>query len=1059
MNIVRNIFSRLFIMVAVMLFLPASALALTLDATGGDCPSIGTWDTLAQTCTLTQNTSGAFVINADNITLAGAGYTLAGTATTTGVTASNRRNLTVKNLNLSGFQTGMEFFAIHSSTIEGNTIITGNRTSDIGLGLYGNTTHVIVKNNLILGEGYAGISGGDADSDTFIGNTIKDFQTGLHFEYCAIGHIFEGNTVEGNTLGAFFAGSSGTFTRNNFKNNGLDIQNGFTGCGNGTETLSKPLPIGGNYWSMNTVCVDGNHDNICDASYAVATSTSNTIPRVPVTFFDNFPWISENGWNLPTTSPITLATPAETEDDGNQDAKGVADKTNFTFGISYTGATVPSDVTLWTNDGTITNQYPLSQRLDLWEVTRTFPKGHYTYHFEANGGAQRFPASGELGFTTGYSNVAFLPGLEASRLYAQGTFFENQLWFPNTQEDVRKLALSPTTGESVNPNVYTRDVIDEVAGTVNIYKTFLARLEGMVTAGDIEKAVTFPYDWRKDQKDTATQFVSIGPSDEFYSMIQRIEDMASSSPTGKVTLVTHSNGGLVAKELTEILRVQGKANILDRIIMVAAPQLGTPKAILETLHGSDFVLNHPNAEVTRELAENMKSAYTLLPSREYFNRLGAPIRPLVEFSTTTPATQDLRTIYGDSISDYDTMRKFLRGENGARLEPIPSDTNTPNVLKENFFQNAETRHAFQDSWTPPVGVGLIQIIGWGLNTPRGVKYTGRPNPPCVGFTNCKPKDLIDPEPLTTIEGDGTVVYSSAEAMDGEKYWVDVFGYNEENIFLPEYFGRDHKNILEVTPIQDLIATLIKNGATSTLPDFISSAKPPVTNDDQRLRIGVHSPVVLHLYDSLGRHTGLAQNPDLTSDFGISEEQIPNSYYWQIGEGQYAGADGATTTVIELKGTDTGTFTLDIENIIGDVTATTTTYEDIPVTASTTARIEVGATTATPLLLDIDGDGETDASITAGGLTAEDLIGILKGLVKTLHLPTEKERKLIKKIEKLEKELQKEHKNERKEKHKTKRAFTELVKVVKKFEKKNLLSSEEARELINIIEQIKNSVVK
>ena len=81
----------------------------------------------------------------------------------------------------------------------------------------------------------------------------------------------------------------------------------------------------------------------------------------------------------------------------------------------------------------------------------------------------------------------------------------------------------------------------------------------------------------------------------------------------------------------------------------------------------------------------MKSAYTLLPSRAYFNRLRDPlILPLVEFSTTTPVTQNFRDIYGNSISDYDTLRKFLRGENGTRTEPSSNDVNTPNVLKENF---------------------------------------------------------------------------------------------------------------------------------------------------------------------------------------------------------------------------------------------------------------------------------------------------------------------------------------------------------------------------------------
>lgn len=71
----------------------------------------------------------------------------------------------------------------------------------------------------------------------------------------------------------------------------------------------------------------------------------------------------------------------------------------------------------------------------------------------------------------------------------------------------------------------------------------------------------------------------------------------------------------------------------------------------------------------------------------------------------------------------------------------------------------------------------------------------------------------------------------------------------------------------------------------------------------------------------------------------------------------------------------------------------------------------------------------------------------------------KEKKLIKKIEKLEKELQKEHKNERMEKRKTGHAFEKIIKTIKKYEKRGILSHNDAEELMAIIEQIKAIVVE
>lgn len=90
---------------------------------------------------------------------------------------------------------------------------------------------------------------------------------------------------------------------------------------------------------------------------------------------------------------------------------------------------------------------------------------------------------------------------------------------------------------------------------------------------------------------------------------------------------------------------------------------------------------------------------------------------------------------------------------------------------------------------------------------------------------------------------------------------------------------------------------------------------------------------------------------------------------------------------------------------------------------------------------------------------ENLVGILMGLIKTLNLPEKKEAKLLKAIGKLEKEFAKEHENEREEKRKTNHAFEKIIKIIKKYEKKSILTHNEAEELISIIEQIKGKVLE
>jgi hypothetical protein len=113
-----------------------------------------------------------------------------------------------------------------------------------------------------------------------------------------------------------------------------------------------------------------------------------------------------------------------------------------------------------------------------------------------------------------------------------------------------------------------------------------------------------------------------------------------------------------------------------------------------------------------------------------------------------------------------------------------------------------------------------------------------------------------------------------------------------------------------------------------------------------------SPAEVHVYDRLGNHTGVVDTQN-----EIFEEKIPNSYYFEVGESKYLGVDVEDVSRVELKGTGLGTFTLEIEQVVG-TTSTTTTYADVPVSPSMKGVIDV--TKSTPQLnLDIEGDGKAD----------------------------------------------------------------------------------------------------
>ncbi|KKQ51308.1 MAG: hypothetical protein US70_C0019G0013, partial [Parcubacteria group bacterium GW2011_GWD2_38_11] len=147
-----------------------------------------------------------------------------------------------------------------------------------------------------------------------------------------------------------------------------------------------------------------------------------------------------------------------------------------------------------------------------------------------------------------YSNVMFLPGHQASRLYRKDSDGdEDQLWEPtNHNEDVQQLYMNPNDGSSNDSNIYTRDILDEAYGINNVYKGFMASMDKIVADGVINKWQAFAYDWRKPLEDVVDNGTKLEDG-SVENVLDQIRNSAKESKTGKVTLIGHSNGGLLAK--------------------------------------------------------------------------------------------------------------------------------------------------------------------------------------------------------------------------------------------------------------------------------------------------------------------------------------------------------------------------------------------------------------------------------------------------------------------------------------------------------------------------------
>lgn len=563
-----------------------------------------------------------------------------------------------------------------------------------------------------------------------------------------------------------------------------------------------------------------------------------------------------------------------------------------------------------------------------------------------------------------FSNVLFLPGVEASRLYARddpdcvAINCENQLWEPNRNDDVRKLYLDEHGKSSASYDIYTRDVLDEVdiAGQ-NIYKSFIERMDVLKNDDHlINDWAAVPYDWRLSLEDILQGGSVVGGGVSYIhpSATPHIESelrrLAASSRTGKVVIVAHSNGGLLAKALMHSLGDEETKQLVETVVLVGVPQVGTPAALGAMLHGYDqdllggLILSKPTA---RGLAENMPSAYTLLPSSTYFSSVDTPV---ITFDQSE--LSDWSDRYGHSLESWSDTRHFL-ADAYKRADAIEGDMSVPTELRQNLLEDAVNRHASLDEWKAPEGVRVVQVAGWGVpGTVSGLRYDTETKLWCEKEKCSDPTEIMRVEPTFTMDGDGTVVTPSALWMaDAERYWVDLDAYN---VFLVRH--AEHANILEVPQVNDFVKdVVVKDSKATAVYSYFSNKEPSFKKN--RMLYTLHSPLTLDLYDTQGRHTGANQN-------GCFEENIPGTYCYQFGEVKYIFSEAGEDLQLSLSGYDAGVFTLEVEEFHGDISLGKAAFKDMPTTDKTEASliIDGGVDHLSDLVIDEDGDGKEDYRI-------------------------------------------------------------------------------------------------
>lgn len=560
----------------------------------------------------------------------------------------------------------------------------------------------------------------------------------------------------------------------------------------------------------------------------------------------------------------------------------------------------------------------------------------------------------------GASSILFLPGIQASRLYKEGLFGlgEDQVWPPNAlfNEDIRDLSMS-STGVSEEA-IYTRDIIDSSAGIGSVYGGFTAFMNQLKSEGVIDDWEPFAYDWRYSVTDIAqsgTQYES-----EIRNAVNEIERLSDTSLSGQVTMIGHSNGGLLAKAIARQLEAEGKSNLIDKIILLASPQIGTPKAIGTTLHGYDqtdsyggFILD---GQIVREVINNMPGAYGLLPSEKYFEGLDTP---LISFNDTS-VTAGYRQTYGPSISSYQDYLRFLRGEDGFDRD-LGNAISVPARANGGMLDGAQGMHnSLLDNWIAPAEIEVIEVVGTGLPTMRSVEYREVLEDKCLSagpLQVCTPVAEIKPYAVLTKYGDRTVVQRSAEGYEGEKrkYFVN----------LPQVSnGIQHYNIGEAFPVQNLLKEIILSTTTSS--NQIISTSHTEFSDQYEVEM-IDSPVRMLVTDTDGNQTGIV----IVDGVRTIKQEIPGSQYFEFGDTKYFVVPKGTNRTTRLYGEGYGGYTLTTATLDDSDTQTIRTILPNASTSPTMlAEYSNENSVFSTVVTDSDGDGTVDLEATLEGEVIE-----------------------------------------------------------------------------------------
>jgi len=411
----------------------------------------------------------------------------------------------------------------------------------------------------------------------------------------------------------------------------------------------------------------------------------------------------------------------------------------------------------------------------------------------------------------------------------------------------------------------------------------------------------FPYDWRYG---VTGEYASGKTNADLVK--EKIDEVLQQTGADKVDVVAHSLGGLIVKEYA---MDNPTDNHIGKAVFVGVPNTGAPKAVKALLQGDNFNIHFElfgqtfglsEAEI-KKISENMPASYDLLPSQQYYNEKGSYVEVV--------NVQSPYTIISDNNLNYGESKSFLIQDYSLNSLAMAN----AEALHTQNFDNYDLRTA---------GIDVYAINGCKAGT------LGK-------IVEMRTKNVYGPDTVTystpkETPGDGTVPLESATNLpinQNNKYYALV---------------SDHGKMPSQNGIKQEIVNLISGSNLNVGSDLI-------TQDINQCQLNgkgfsVFSPIDIFITDQFGNQLGFA-------DDGSVMNEIPNADFEVWGEPAnsadrhkfvYLPTDEGQTYNISLQGTDTGTYTIKVDDIHNNQVIGGEVFESLPVTSDLTGAINLSS---------------------------------------------------------------------------------------------------------------------